>query len=293
MSSLFSNRPSNNSGNLYNTGSSPGIIQEILLALAIVVIVYLTFMFIEVIYKYMNRLSMNRKELLPYTYVMDNKSITILQNPNIANSKPASLSENERTGAEFSYSFYLQINPSTFRQEAGLLHIFHKGYPSQFPLLAPGVYLHSNTNTLRVYINTFKTWNNYIDVQNIPVNKWVHVVIACKDNALEIYINGNISKKLSFDGIAVYQNFQDICCFSQRNIGGSLTKVKTPSLDDTGFRVFGAVKGLCSKLIYFNYALCYAEIQQLMNEGPSSKIDSDSLSNVPPYLADTWWSNGY
>ena len=78
MSSLFSNRPSNNSGNLYNTGSSPGIIQEILLALAIVVIVYLTFMFIEVIYKYMNRLSMNRKELLPYTYVMDNKSITIL-----------------------------------------------------------------------------------------------------------------------------------------------------------------------------------------------------------------------
>ena len=109
MSSLFSNRPSNNSGNLYNTGSSPGIIQEILLALAIVVIVYLTFMFIEVIYKYMNRLSMNRKELLPYTYVMDNKSITILQNPNIANSKPASLSENERTGAAFSYSFYLQI----------------------------------------------------------------------------------------------------------------------------------------------------------------------------------------
>jgi hypothetical protein len=173
------------------------------------------------------------------------------------------------------------------------MHIFHKGYPSQFPLLAPGVYLHSNTNTLRVYMNTYKTWNNHIDVENIPVNKWVHVVIACKDSALEIYINGNLSKKMSFEGYTAYQNFQDICCFSQRRVGAKLTHVKTPSIDETGFNVFGAVKGMLSRLTYFNYALCYAEIQQLMNEGPSSKMDADSAKNVPPYLADTWWSNGY
>jgi len=53
------------------------------------------------------------------------------------------------------------------------------------------------------------------------------------------------------------------------------------------------MKGMLSRLTYFNYALTYAEIQMLMNEGPSSKMDSSLMSDVPPYLADTWWSNSY
>jgi hypothetical protein len=54
------------------------------------------------------------------------------------------------------------------------------------------------------------------------------------------------------------------------------------------------MKGQLSKLNYFSYALCYAEIQQLMNEGPSNKMDSSTTNtNVPPYLDDTWWSQGH
>jgi hypothetical protein len=53
------------------------------------------------------------------------------------------------------------------------------------------------------------------------------------------------------------------------------------------------MKGQLSRLNYFSYALCYAEIQQLMNEGPSSKLESAvSTGNIPPYLDDTWWSQG-
>jgi hypothetical protein len=235
---------------------------------------------------------MSRTELLPYTYSIDDKSINLLQNPNIPGSKSVSLSDNERSGVEFSYSFYLHVHPSTFRQELGLLHIFHKGYSQQFPLLAPGVYMRSDTNTLRVYMNTYKTWNNYVEVDNIPVAKWVHVVIVCKNNSLEIYINGNLAKKLAYDGFAPYQNYQDICCFSQRRI--TMKHSIVPSTDETGFDVFGSMKGLFSRLNYFSYALCYAEIQQLMNEGPSTKMDSVmNNTNIPPYLDDTWWNQGY
>jgi hypothetical protein len=54
------------------------------------------------------------------------------------------------------------------------------------------------------------------------------------------------------------------------------------------------MKGMISRLNYFSYALCYAEIQQLMNEGPSSKIESAlTVTNIPPYLDDTWWTQGY
>ena len=275
----------------FNSGQKPGIIAQILFGLALVVGLYLILLFIEVIYKYINRLSMNRTVLLPNTYNTEDKSINIPQNPNVKGSKSVNLSNNERSGIEFSYTFYLNVSPSAFRQEYGLSHIFHKGYSSQFPLLAPGVYMRSDTNTLRVYMNTFKTWNNYVEVENIPVGKWVHVAIVCNESSLEVYINGNLAKKLSFEGYAPYQNFEDICCFSQRRI--TMKQSIVPSTDENGFDVFGCMKGQISRLNYFSYAICYAEIQQLMNEGPSNKLDSAMNTNVPPYLDDTWWSQGY
>jgi hypothetical protein len=286
---LFSNQPRTNTSNVSNQKS--GIVQQFIFPVILVVLVYLGFLFCEIIYKYINRMSINRVELLANTYMTDSRTVTITQNPILMDSKQINVSDNERTGIEFSYSFYLKIDPSTFRQEQGLIHIFHKGYSSQFPLLAPGVYLRSDTNTLRVYMNTFKTWNNYIEVENIPLSKWVHVCIICKDNALEVFINGNLSKKLSFDGYTAYQNYQNVICFSQRRI--TLNQSIIPSLDDGGMNVFGAMKGMMSRLIYFNYALCYAEIQILMNEGPSTKIESSETNDVPPYLSDTWWSNSY
>ena len=151
--------------------------------------------------------------------------------------------------------------------------------------------MRSDTNTLRIYMNTFKTWNNFIEVDNFPIQKWVHVAIVCKNNALEVFINGNLTRKMSFDGYTPYQNYQDIVCFSNRIL--HLNQTQVPSVDSTGFDVFGVMKGMLSRLNYFNYALCYAEIQTLMNEGPSSKMDSGVMNNVPPYLDDTWWAQGY
>lgn len=272
--------------------SQPGIVQQILYGLSFIVGLYLILLFVEIIYKYINRLSMSRTELLPNTYNIIDKSITIPQNPTIKGSKSVSLSNNERSGIEFSYTFYLNVSPTAFRQEYGLNHIFHKGYPAQFPLLAPGVYMRSDTNTLRVYMNTYKTWNNYVEVENIPVSKWVHIAIVCNESSLEVYVNGNLAKKLPFEGYAPYQNFEDIICFSQRVI--SLKQSIVPSVEDNGFNVFGCMAGQLSKLNYFSYALCYAEIQQLMNEGPSGKLQSATTNvNVPPYLDDTWWSQGH
>jgi hypothetical protein len=273
--------------NTPNIGSG---VQNFLFPVVIVLLLYLGFLFAELLYKYMNRLAINRVELLPNTYTVGNKTITIPQNPNLTKGAIVQLSDNERTGMEFTYTFYLNIDPSTIDQQYdGLKHIFHMGYATQFPLLAPGVYMRSNINTLRVYMNTYKTWNNYREVENIPLSKWVHVAIVCKDNALEIFINGNLSKKKSFEGSVIYQNYQDIICFSKRKI--DLTKTMVPSADDNGFIVHDSAKGMLSRLTYFNYALCYAEIQKDMEQGPSSQMDDSNLNDVPPYLADTWWAH--
>jgi len=275
-----------------NTQSLQGnsVVVQLLVSIASVIALFLAFATFETIYNYLNKMSMNRTELLPITYETENKTYTVPQNPNDPNAKPVYLSNNERTGPEFSYTFYLMVNPSTFRQEFGLMHIFHKGTPSEFPLLGPGVFMRSDTNTLRVYMNTFKTWNCYCEVENIPVGKWVHVAIVCKARHMEIYINGNLAKRLGFDGYLPYQNYQNICAFSQRRI--SLPKT-IPSLDEQGFEVFGVMKGMLSRLYYFSYALSYVEITSLMNQGPSSQVATGGAAIRPPYLDDTWWTTGY
>ena len=83
----------------------------------LLIVVYFSFVFLEVIYQYIHRMSMNRTPLLPNTYVMDDKSTVISQNPNDPRANTIALSNNERTGIEFTYSFFLNVNPSCFRQE--------------------------------------------------------------------------------------------------------------------------------------------------------------------------------
>jgi hypothetical protein len=283
---------SNSKLNYSNSIKGPGMIPQILLGLSIVVLLYLSFLFIELLYSYYHKLNMNKTELLPVTYNTENKSIVIPQNPNDPKSKLVNLSDNERSGIEFTYTFYTYVHPSTFRTEKGLLHIFHKGYPGQFPLLAPGVYMRSDTNTMRIYMNTYKTWNNYVEVDNFPVAKWVFVAIVCTSNSLEVFINGNLAKKLNFEKYQPYQNYQDIICFSSRRI--TVKHSSVPSTDENGQDVFGTMKGMLSKLYYFNYALSYSEINSLMNEGPSTKMDSADMNGLtPPYLDDTWWTKSY
>jgi hypothetical protein len=264
---------------------------EIMISLAAVVILYIALGSLNAIYTYMNRLSLNRTTLLPLTYTTNTKTYQIEQNPNIPKSRTLAMSDNERTGVEFTYSFFLNVDPSTFRQEQGLLHIFHKGNPGQFPLLGPGVFMCSHTNTLRVYMNTYKTWNTYTEVDNFPINKFVHVALVSHSTHLEVYINGNLKKRLDYGGFLPYQNYQNICAFSQRRI--SLKASVIPSLNGEDLDVFGVMQGQLSRLIYFNYALSYTEINTLFNQGPSTTLASATQDPMGPYLEDTWWTTRY
>jgi hypothetical protein len=272
----------------YITGQ--GIIPQLLLTLVISTVLYITFMTFEMIYKSFNAIASSRVEVLPMTVSSETKPREFEQNPSARNAMLLPLSDNERTGAEFSYSFFLWINPSTFKQEDGLLHIMHKGNPSPFPLMGPGVFLKSNQNTLRVYMNSSKTWNNYIDIDNIPVKKWVHVVIMGRANAVEIYINGNIAKKLNLDGAVFYQNFGNLYLFNQRTL--VLNPSTIPSLGNDILQIFGTYSGMMSNLYYYNYALSYTEIQGLTSAGPSKKTEPE-VGEAPPYLEDSWWTSSH
>jgi len=281
-----------------------GVFPQLILGLLIVTAAYILVLSLETIYKSFLYVNGTRVELMPYNCNAENKTIQFIQHacttyddngypmptPNNPFHKFLPMSDNERTGAEFSYSFYIWVNPSSFREEDGLLHVFHKGYNNPFPLMAPGVFMKSNINTMRIYMNASDTWNNYIEVENFPVKKWVHVALVARANAIEVYINGNIVKKMTLQTSVFYQNFQDVFVFSQIPVNVNPTVV--PSLNGEPFKVLGAYKGNLSSLFYYSYALSYTEIDSLLREGPSSRsCISNEQSNVPPYLEDDWWIN--
>jgi hypothetical protein len=278
--------------NTGETASNPllgaGLLPQVFLAVLACFILYALMFAAETLYKMYKRLGTSRIELAPKTYLSP-KTRTITQDPNNPNSKTTFMSDNELTGIEFSYSFFLYVNNNSFGDTAGLRHIFHKGNSTIYPLMGPGVFLHNQKNCLRVYMNSFATWNNYIDVDNIPIGKWFHIALVLQNNALEIYLNGNIAKKLNFNGTAPYQNYGDYCMFSPNGVQLSHTVV--PSTDSEGLTVIkqNPMSGMISRLFYYNYALSYSQIQGLMNDGPSSEIESDAGMNTPPYLTDNWW----
>jgi hypothetical protein len=287
--------------NTYMPGNDGGIIGgssivgQLVTVLIFLIVLYVIYFGAEGLYRSYSSYNKSVVDLMPITYSSEAKSYVISQNPRDSGAKPISLSDNERTGIEFSYAFFIYINPSGFRQEEGLMHVFHKGYSKQYPLLGPGVYIKSNENTLRCYMNSTATWNSYCDVENIPVQKWVHVAIVGRANGMEIYINGDLAKRMTFAGGVPYQNYQDIYVFSQRTVqmlGDDVTGTnKVASLDGKSFRVFGAFRGMLSCLRYFNYALSYTEIAAMISEGPSKKMESQS-QDQPPYLVDNWWISG-
>jgi hypothetical protein len=153
-----------------------------------------------------------------------------------------------------------------------------------FATAGSAVSLRTNAFTRTVY--TFKNWNKYVDIENFPIRKWVHVVLMCEDNGMNVFVNGNIAKRLNFEKSVPYQNYQSIHVFSQRRktVNGNLTQ----SLGGESYNVFGAITGSISLLTYYNYALSYTEINDILQAGPSKKVDPMS-QDKPPYLTDDWW----
>jgi hypothetical protein len=270
--------------------SGPNPSGQLINGLVIVAIIFILLLTSELVYKSIYDAQGRFKTLLDYTASSEDMTVTIHQNANkYADAKPIGLSINERTGIEFAYSFYVFAFPSTFDGNANFKHVFHKGYGFPWPLMGPGVFFKGDENTMRIVMNTYKNPYTYADIKNMPVQKWVHVVLNCINGGLDIFINGSLANRISFKDTIPYQNFQDVILFSNVN-STSLGQASTPSaLGSDVFPIAGSFKGHLSNLKYARYALSVNEIQSLMNQGPSTK-KVEQVMERPPYLADDWWA---
>jgi hypothetical protein len=223
-------------------------------------------------------------------------------------------SRDEQQGSAFSYSMFVFIHPDTFENlgpsadQCGnvstpgastgtapvkLKHIFHKGSDTGFPNLAPAVFVESNANNLRIYMNTINAWDNYVTVSNVPVGKWFHLVILLKGTNLDVYVNGNIAVRMKLPTVP------------KLNAGGLYVMKNMYFPDQKGYdptifsdyTVVGPMKGMVSRLKYFAYALNYSHIDALYRERANVATvvaaSTDPNANQPPYFWDDWWVNKY
>lgn len=226
--------------------------------------------------------------LLDYTTQSADGVTVISQDPTTPNPIQIQRSVNERSGAEFGYSFFLYIEETTFSGNVELKHVFHKGYRTPWPLMSPGVFIKGDTNTMRVVIGTSKNPYKFGDITNIPIGKWFHVVLNYYNSGLDIYVNANLAHRIKLENEVIYQNFQDILIFSP-NVADIRTATTPAVSEDIGFH--GNANGKLSSMKYARYALSVKEINTLMGQGPSSRLKQNSVNTNLSLLSDSWWTN--
>ena len=97
-------------------------------------------------------------------------------------------SENEDGGIEFTYSFWIYVNDWMSATPDEEQHVFHKGEKEGVVNFAPKVTLDGKDNKMYIYMNTFNTQEVKIEVDNLPVKKWINVCMTIQHKVMDIML---------------------------------------------------------------------------------------------------------
>ena len=209
------------------------------------------------------------------------QGMVIPQNPAESDSVPILRSVNETRGIEFTWSVWIYIDDFNYKRDE-YKHVFHKGNNNinldedsgpvglNYPNNAPGLYITPHVNNLLVIMNTFDVIKEEVLVKDIPINKWVNVIIKVdKNNQLDVYINGVLTKRHMLKGVPK-QNYGDV--YVSQN---------------------GGFSGYTSCLRYFDSAIGTNKIQSIIDSGAClNMINESDVSQQPRYLSTRWYFAG-
>jgi hypothetical protein len=273
--------------------SAVGFGPELVIGLVFTALIFAIMFSLQAFFKLLATYSTAKVTLVENTVTSDN-AIVLTQDPSDAKSKLIIPSDNQLTGVEFTYAFYLLVNPSTFNSDntdETLRQVFYKGYSKPFPLMGPGVFIFDKTNTMRVFMNSYQTWYSFVDIPNIPTGKWFHTALVFRANNLEVYINGNLTARVPMDKTYPYQNSQNLIIFGNTTRSSTTDYTKLDGTTEK-HKIGKSINGQISRFYYYGYALSFSEIQALTTVGASSTIDTVSQVMNSISLTDTWYTAG-
>lgn len=268
-----------------NKNGKSGFSYLITIIIIIVVIIILVYIIKYFITKYQNS-SYNA------SYLLNNSKnakhpLAITQDPTSVNYIPIKRSEG-KNGIQFSYGFWFLIDNFDYKK-GEWKHMFHKGNDSSYPNRAPGVWIHPNTNAIRVYMNTQDNILEYVDIDNIPMRKWVYMNIILSQQTIDNVVN-NFANANKFAMANVGATNLDIYINGYLKIRKELKSIPKQNDDDLWINMYGGFEGYMSNIRYYSYAIDYNEINNMINDGPSKNNCIDT-GEIPPYMDDNWWFN--
>jgi hypothetical protein len=195
------------------------------------------------------------------------------------------LSENETTGIEFTYNVWVYLT-GEYTKDA-YKHVFNKGTlgtVSTTPNNAPGLYVKTNadgTNSARIYMDTMQedgalangmtSKSIFIDLNELPNNKWINIAIRLQNRIVDVYVNGVLTGRKDLEYVP-RQNYGVV------NVCAN-----------------GGFKGSLSNLRYYDSAINVFQINQIVASGPdlsSSKSGASSeMSGFYYYLSSQFYQN--
>ena len=232
--------------------------------------------FLRIVFYSMSLLSKNENSPKLINGMVEAKNaIVIPQDPNSNGAISIGKSKNEKNGIEFTWSVWIFIDDLQYLS-GKYKNVFYKGinHTNMSGVNGPGLYIAPNTNALVVVMNTYSVINEEVHVPNIPLNKWVNVIIRCENNKLDVFINGTITRSMELNGVPK-QNYGDVYIAAN-----------------------GGFSGYISNLWYYNYALGTLEISNLVKQGPNTTLAYSMVNDkLSKYLSLRWYfygsGNGY
>ena len=172
------------------------------------------------------------------------------------------------SGSEYGYSFWMYVSDWSYKFGRPK-SVLWKGDPN-CNTANPSIWLYPKENKLMVrcdsytfnsqtgqYANTEGNMNpnqnpslygadKSCDIDNIPLQRWVHVSVSLWNRTLDVYINGKLTRSCVLPGVA---------------------KLNNGNIYTTGL---GGYQGYMSRLQYFNHALSPDYVYGLYKKGPFS-----------------------
>ena len=281
---LFGNYFANNSSN--GNGSSSSILTGLLTSDNVVtkITFLLLILFLFIILLRMGTtfiawaLSPSTTPILLNGMINSKQMFQIPQNPALKGAIPILRSVNEENGIGFTWSVWINIDDFTYKEKE-YKHIFHKGNDNinvsktpigmNFPNNSPGLYISPDKNDLVVIMNTFDSITEEVKVKDIPLNKWVNIIIRINEQKqMDVYINGRLSRRHILASVP-RQNYGDV--FISMN---------------------GGFSGNTASLRYYAYPIGTNEINSIINAGPNTKLIStggDAIGSEMDYLSTKWF----
>lgn len=248
----FFNKLNEYTGSDYFTQSSSNSLNNLVILISFIVIVYILVQMIIVL---------NNPKFLYYTYSKvptdlynKNESEELINDNNAINQEPIS-------PYEYTFSFWLYLKKVSTSSSTNDELIFYMGNKETSN---PKVFFEKNTNKLNIQIRTTplsssNTGSNSnpnsecssvdLEVEYFPLKRWTNVVFNVDNKRITLFINGNIYKTLLINNKCPNTNVETVT-------GGIY--IGSDNQPDA----------LISKLQYYNHTLNSRDIRKIYDNGP-------------------------